>query len=254
MSPFAVASITAACIFGGALLGFALRRVVPVAHLDQDARDAIKLSAGTISLLAALVLGLLVSSAKNNFDATSDAMTRGGATVILLDRALARYGPESQPIRAELRGLVAAMIEIVWPEHHPRGSALDLLERGRPPMERVLEEIAALEPRTDAQRASQAEAERFAKDLLLSRWLQLEQAQAPLPAAFLRILVLWLTLLYVSFGLLAPRNATVLAVMFLGALSLGTALFVVLEMNDPMNGFIKISSGPMLKALEHLGQ
>src|SRR5512147_25327 len=104
MSPLAVASVTVACIFGGALLGSALRRIVPDAHLTDEARDAIKVSAGTISLLSALVLGLLVSSAKGNFDATNDAVTQGGAKVILLDRALARYGPESQPVREELRG------------------------------------------------------------------------------------------------------------------------------------------------------
>ena len=91
-------------------------------------------------------------------------------------------------------------------------------------------------------------------EILLLRWTQIEQAQTSMPTAFLVILLFWLTMLYVSFGLIAPRNATVVAVLFIGALSVGTAIFLILEMNEPLGGSIKISSGPMLKALEHLGQ
>jgi hypothetical protein len=203
--------------------------------------------------MAALVLGLLVSSAKSSFDATNAAVTHSGARCILLDRVLAHYGTEAAGIRRDLRGAVVAGIAMLWPEEHPRASGLEALERASA-MEAMLEKIRTLEPRSDTQRALQAQALQIGNEILLNRWLQIERAQTSPPEIFLRILLFWLTMLYVSFGLIAPRNATVVVVLFVGALSLATAVFLILEMNHPLSGIIKISSGPMRKALEHLGQ
>jgi len=97
-----VALIAFVCIFGGALLGLFLRTLLPEHHLRDDSRDALKLGAGLIATLVALVLGLLVSSAKSSFDAMNSGLTELGAKVILLDRILAQYGPETM----EARGLV----------------------------------------------------------------------------------------------------------------------------------------------------
>jgi hypothetical protein len=253
MNPLTAALTSVGCIFSGVLLGMALSKKLPDAQLSADSRDAVKLSAGMISLMAALVLGLLVSSAKGNFDTTNAAVTQGGAKVILLDRVLAHYGPETEEVREELGRSVAAMLDVLWPHERPRDSGLDVLERASP-METMLDDIRRLEPRNDAQRALQAQALQLGNEILLSRWVQIEQAQTPLPMAFLGILLFWLTMLYLSFGLIVPRSATVIAVMFIGAVSLATAVFLILEMNSPMEGFIRVSSGPMRKALEHLGQ
>jgi hypothetical protein len=252
MSPFTVAVTSAGFILGGALAGMALSRMLPDEHLSSDSRDAIKLGSGMISLMAALVLGLLVSSAKSNYDAASAAVTQGGARIILLDRVLAHYGPESEPVRDELRRSLGAALELLWPVERRTEPALQILERDAP-MEKVLDEIRALTPRTDAQRALHAQAQQLGNEILLSRWIQVEQARATLPRMFLQILVFWLTMLYLSFGLIAPRNATVLGVLFVGALSLATAFFLVLEMDDPMEGMIQVSSAPMRKAFEQLG-
>ena len=253
MTSVSAAVVSGACIFGGALLGMVLGKVVPPEHLSSDSRDAIKIGAGMISLMAALVLGLLVSSAKNNFDATNAAITQGSARVILLDRVLARYGAESEDVRRDLRSGVETNIAMLWPDERSADSGLVALEHSTA-MERVLEKIRGLTPRSDAQRALQLQAQQLGNDILLSRWVQIEQARTTLPAAFLRILLFWLTMLYLTFGLIAPRNGTVTAVLFFGALSLATAVFLILEMNDPTRGAIRISSGPMRNALEHVGQ
>jgi hypothetical protein len=242
-----------ACIFGGALVGMALSRILPADHLSAESRDAVKVGAGMISLLAALVLGLLVSSAKSNFDAANAAITQGGAKVILLDRALAHYGPETAKVRMDLREAVEDLVEMLWPEEHWRPSDLSAAESAHTG-DRMLNEIRSLKPQTDAQRTLQMQALQLGDEIQLIRWLQIEQAQTSLPTAFLEILLFWLTMLYLSFGLIAPRNATVVGVLFIGALSLATSLFLILEMNDPMSGVIKISSGPMRKALEQIGE
>ena len=252
MNSTVIALVSVACIFGGTLLGLALRKILPADHLSTDSKDAVKVGAGMISMMSALVLGLLVSSAKQNFDSANSAVVQGGARVILLDRVLASYGPESKALRVELRQGVAAMIELMWPEERLE-NPMSVFERA-PLMEQVQRKIRELEPQSDTQRRLQEQALDICNEILLSRWVQIEQAQTTLPTPFLVILLFWLTMLYMSFGLIAPRNVTVLTVMFVGALALATALFLILEMDRPMAGTIKVSSAPMRKALEHLGR
>ncbi len=253
MSGTTIAIISGACIFGGTMLGLAVRRMLPDHHLSDDSKDAIKVGAGMISMMAALVLGLLVSSAKSNFDATNAALTQGGAKVILMDRLLASFGPETKEIREDLRKGVSGFIELLWPEEGSAELGMQTFERTYG-MEQVLRKLRALKPQTETQKTVLAQVQQLGLEMMLTRWLQIEQAQVPLPLAFLVILLFWLTLLYTSFGLLAPRNATVITMMFLGALALATALFLIVEMSRPMAGAIKVSSGPMRKVLEHLGR
>jgi len=248
-----IALITAGCIFSGTLLGLALSKMVPGHHLNPDSKDAVKMGAGMITMMAALVLGLLVSSAKSTFDSTNAAITQCGAKVILMDRLLASYGPEAKEVREELRRAVTAGLQMLWPEEFSGDLNMNAFERATT-MEKLLEQIRGLRPQSEAQRASQAQAQALGHEILLTRWLQIEQASVPLPRPFLVILLFWLTLLYTSFGLLAPRNATVITIMFLGALALATALFLIVEMSRPMAGAIKVSSAPMRKAAEHLGR
>jgi hypothetical protein len=253
MTGIGIALVTAACVFGGALLGLELRRIVPGPHLQDESKDAVKVGAGMISLMAALVLGLLVGSAKSKFDSATAAMIEGGAKAILLDRALANYGPEAKPLREALRESVASSLELLWPEEGLSEATLKAFER-RANLEQVMASVGKLQPQTDAQRGLREDAQKLCQDLLFIRWLQIEQAQADLPLAFLVILLFWLTTLHLSFGLLAPRNATVLSMMFISALALATAMYLIVEMNRPMSGAIKVSSGPIRKALEHLGR
>ena len=111
MTPTLIALAFAGSIVAGALLGMTLGRLLGPDQLSVESKDAIKLGAGTISLMSALVLGLLVSSAKSNFDATNDALTQGAAKIILLDRMLQRYGAEAAPVREELGRVVARGLE-----------------------------------------------------------------------------------------------------------------------------------------------
>src|SRR5437763_15834218 len=116
MSSLSIGLICVGCIFGGALLGLLLQGLLPEHHLRDTSKDTVKVAAGMIATLSALVLGLLVGSAKSSFDATNTAMIQNGAKIILLDRALAAYGPETKGARDQLRRAVIGGIEIFWPE------------------------------------------------------------------------------------------------------------------------------------------
>lgn len=253
MSSQTIFLISAGCIFGGALLGLLLHGLLPEHHLRDASKDTVKVGAAMIATLSALVLGLLVGSAKNTFDTAEAEMTQGGAKIILLDRLLADYGPETKAAREQLRRTVATQIEDLWPEEKTGASGLAAFERTGG-LEAVQMTLLKVMPTTDAQRQLFAAAQQICGDLRQTRWLLVEQTQSPIPIPFLVVLLFWLTVLHVSFGMLAPRNATVVAVLLICALSVSGAIFMILEMSHPLDGMIKVSSAPMRKALEHLGQ
>lgn len=253
MTSLTIGLISTACIFGGALLGMSLRRVLPGHHLDEATENTVRLGAGMIATLTALVLGLLVSSAKSSFDVMNAGITQGSAKIIMLDRTLAAYGPDAKEVREDLRHAMAAVIEMVWPKEGDRKSGLMAYEWATSG-ERFLQKLRALKPVNDEQRQLLAQALQLGRDMTETRWLIIEQAQASLPMPFLVVLLFWLIMLFVTFGMFAPRNATAISVLLVCALSVSAAIFLILEMNRPFAGTIEISDAPMRKALEHLGQ
>jgi len=256
MTAFTIALISTACIFGGVLLGLWLQNFLPDHHLSNESKDTIKLGAGLLATLSALILGLLVSSAKGTFDTMNAQVTQGAAKLIYLDRLLADYGPETKADREFLRASTTAGIAAIWPEEKlstTQATGLSAYEKMNS-METLQLKLLQLTPTNVVQRQMFTQAEGVCQDLRQSRWMVVEQAQNRLPMPFLAILLFWLTALHFSFGLFAPRNAMVLAVMFTCAVSVSGAIFLILEMNHPLSGIIKVSSAPMLKALQHLGQ
>lgn len=253
MTSLTIGMIAAGCICGGALLGFGLQRVLPKHHLSKEAQDMIKLAVGVIATSTALVLGLLVSSSKAQFDAMGSRLVQFGANVIILDNALAEYGPEAKPVRDQLRQSVEATLQRVWPEERTGGSAMKAIERANV-IDAFRAALRTLKPVTDEQRALLAQAHQIANDISRSRWVLIEESQRGLPPILLGVLVFWLALLFVSFGLFAPRNVTVTLALFVSACSMAAAIFLVLEMNSPLDGLMKISSAPLHKALELMGQ
>lgn len=245
--------ISAGCIFGGALLGLLLSRLLPEDHLRDRSKATLKVVTGMIATLAALVLGLLISSANTFFDAVDTAVTHSAARVILLDRTLASYGPETKEAREQLRRTILSGIEMFWPKEKSEGPGLKAFERTTS-MEELQAKIRELNPTTDVQRELRAEAEKFSGEMLEARWLLIAQAQHTLPATFLVVLLFWLTMLHTGFGVLAARNPTVISALMISALSVSGAMFLILEMYQPLDGMIKVSNAPLRKALELLGR
>jgi len=253
MNSISIALVSATCIFSGALIGLGLQRLLPGHHLSKETQDIVKLSAGTIATLTALVLGLLVSSAKSSFDTMNNGIVQSSAKIILLDRALARYGAETKAAREQLKRVIAAGIEMVWPTEKTGVPALTAVERANG-MELLQDKLNELTPQNDTQRRALAQAQQIAGDVSQTRWLLIEQEQNQLPLPLLVILVFWLALLFVSFGLFSPSNITALTVLFLGACAISAAIFLVLELDRPLEGFIKVSSAPLRNALQHINQ
>jgi hypothetical protein len=251
MSSVTISLIVLACVFGGALLGIFLHAVLPQHHLSSETKDIVKLGMGLVGTMAALVLGLLVASAKGSYDTQGAEVTQLAANVALLDRVLANYGPEAKEIRNLLRAAVARALDQMWSKDDTRTARLTPTSAGG---EILYDKIQALSSNNELQRSLQAQATSIAMDIGKTRWLMYAQATNTVSLPLLIVLVLWLTVIFVSFGLFAPFNATVVASLFVSALSVSGAIFLILEMYTPYSGMIAVSSAPLRAALAQLGQ
>jgi hypothetical protein len=253
MSPGVDAFIVLVSVFGSGLLGLSLRSVLPARHLQEDSLGMVRLCTGVIATLAALVLGLLVASAKTNYDRVNDEVTQAAAAVVLLDRTLAQFGPQTAEARTLLHTAVASVANTVFSEHGRGVADLDdprRLAAG----DKLQSELRKLAPEDDVQRTLQARALELANDVAKMRLLTVTQAQGSIPAGFLIVLLLWLAIMFAGFGLVTARNPTVVVTLFLCALSLAGAIFMIEELNRPLEGFLKISGAPIQYALTHIGQ
>jgi hypothetical protein len=233
------------------MLGMWLRSILPEHQLNAETKDVVKVGAGLIGTMAALLLGLLVASAKSAYDARGNELTQMAANTVLLDRALVHYGPAAAPIRGLLKVAVARMIDQVWGQDSAdAGVALPALQ----PLGVVYDKVQELEPHSDAQHAIQSQAESILVNLGQERLLLFAQSGTSISTTFLVVVVSWLTLLFVSFGLFAPRNATATVALLLAAISVAGALFLILELDHPFSGVIQISSAPLRNALLVLGR
>jgi hypothetical protein len=248
MSSITVRLIVFACVFGGALLGILLHAILPPNHLSSETKDIVKLGMGLVGTMSALVLGLLVASAKSSYDTQSAELTQLSANIALLDRGLALYGLETNETRALLRDVVVRFHNQMWSK--------DAASRLAPPSggEILYEKLQGLSPKNDTQRSLQSQALSLVVDMGKARLLMYEQATGAVSLPLLVVLVLWLSVIFISFGLYAPFNATAVGSLFLAALSVSGAIFLILEMYSPYTGVIQISDAPLRAALAHVGQ
>jgi hypothetical protein len=251
MTSITISLIVFGCVFGGALLGLLLHPVLRPHHLSNESKDIVKLGMGLVGTMAALVLGLLVASAKGAYDTQGAELTQLAANVALLDRVLAHYGPETKEVRDLLRDAVTRVVNQVWPKDGasdapapPRSSGGDI----------VYDKIQGLSPKNDTQRSLQSQALSIAMDAGKLRQLMFAQATAAVSIPVLVVLVLWLTVIFMSFGLFAPFNAIVVSSLLVSALSVSGAIFLILEMYTPYSGVIAISGAPLQATLAQLGQ
>jgi len=251
VSEIASGVIAFVCVLGGTLTGMLIRRILPEDHLSGDSKDTVRIGMGLIATLCALVLSLLLSSAKNSFDEKNSAIAQGGAKCILLDRVMASYGPETQPIRQMLRQSIITRMEMIRPEHKANTYKISDFEKSSS-VELVAAKLRELAPKNDLQQTFQSEALQLCREILQMRWLVIEQSQVSLPAAFFVVLLFWLAILFGSIGLFAPPNKTVLAVLVVCAISVGGAIFLIEEMNRPLAGLVRVSVAPLVKAVENM--
>lgn len=250
MTPVFAALVALACTIGGALAGMLLRARLPEHHFDADSKDVVKLVMGLIATISALVLGLLIASAQSAFSQQGSDLQKVAADLIQLDRLLGMYGAETRESRDLLRQGVVAIHRQTWTEGGIRTEKLEASVHSTG-FFNVLQKLA---PATDTQRFIQAQVFQLSADIDKMKLLMFERAHGSISWPFLVVLVLWISTLFLGFGLFAPLHTTIVAAFLVGALSVSAAIFLILELSQPYSGVITLSDEPFRDALAHIGR
>ena len=250
MDPIVTSIIVFICSFGGALLGMFLSTRLPGHHLSDKSAEVLKLATALIGTMTALILGLQLSSAKDSFNAVSDEVAQASANIILLDRILAHYGPEAQPIREAIKANTERVLEQVWPSAPLSGAQPLRVEE----KDAIYDALQTLSPTTEAQRSLKSHAIEIAFAIGQTRWLIIAKQSSTISALVVAVLVFWLTIIFMSFGLFAPGNTTVVVSLCLCAVSIAAAVFLLLELYTPFSGVLRVSDAPLRTAVSFLGR
>ena len=256
MNELLVSTLVVAAILGAAWIGGSLRSVLPQDHLTDDTKDMVKIGIGFLATLAAMVLGLLIASAKSSYDTKVAEIEQLSAKVILLDRNLRDFGADVDPVRARVRSVLTDQMLPRW-----ELGTLDLASPaqtaaspGPAALHEVISALRVLTPTSDVQRLARDRAIGLCEDLMQTRVLLVEQSGRTIPMPFLVVLVFWLAAITASLTLFAPRNGILVVIVIVCAMSFGSAIFLVLEMDQPYTGVIRISDAPVRTALKFLSQ
>jgi hypothetical protein len=247
------AGLASACaVFGAGMAGLYLFRWLPAHHRTAETRDVVRLGMNMISILAALALGLLIASAKGTFDRADQQLRDYAADITQLDQTLRRYGPETAPIRAELLHYSDFVVSTTWPEQGEADNhELESRDAGDS-LDGVLGAILALPQHTEQQGWLRTRALDLASRIIHTRWMLLISQHGTLSPVLVVLVVSWIAFIFASFGLDAPRNATVVTALLVCSLSIGAAIYVILDMETPFDSPITVSGEPMKSALDHL--
>jgi len=244
MSAIALSCVAFLCIAGSALLALFL----PGHRLSTDAKDVVKLGTGLIGTIAALVLGLLIASAKNSYDTQSTQIKQMTANIVLLDNLLVQYGRETGDLRNLIRRSVANLADRMWRENASDAAATTPFQASAA-AEAFFGKLQQLSPQNDTQRSLQARAIQISTDIAQTRLLMFAETDNSLPMPFLVVLIFWLSMIFASFGLFAQPSRTIAALLVAFALSAAGAIYLVLELGQPFAGLMQISSAPLRNAL-----
>ena len=240
-------------LFGCAMLGMFVRTRLPNQHLDSDSKDVLRLATGIIATLSAMVLGLLISTTKIAFDRLNNDLKQSSGQVLQLDRALAQYGPETAEIRDLIKKYYTGSLELILSGEE---SALEKLEsrEKQEALESIPAKINALSPRDSVQKTQQAHALAILSQLSNTRFANIVQIGGTVPPPLLVVLLFWLAMLLIGFGLFSPRHLTGAMGLFACSLCLSGALVLLIELDQPLTGLIRVNEVPMRNAISHLGE
>jgi ABC-type amino acid transport system permease subunit len=254
MFALAVSGIAFVCAIGAGLFGMWLGPRLPADHVSDEAMEIAKMALAILGTLTALVLGLLIASAKSSLDGKIEQLKQAAARTVELDRTLAQYGPETKEMRDRLQKIAESRVRWMWPGHDvtaemeeesiSRGHGIELIQR----------QLLGLTPRDEAQRWFKTTALDISNDIAETRWMGLLNISGGIQTPFLVVLIFWLTAIFASIGIFSPRNAHMVATLAVCALSVSGAIFLIVEMDRPFSGFIEVPISAVAPAVNELNK
>src|SRR5262245_334309 len=250
LNPLIVGGVVFAVILGGAFAGWVLRRRLPPHHLTDETKSLVSVSMAVVATVSALVLGLLISNANSSFISLGGQVTTLSAEILRLDQILRRYGPDTTPARETLKRYAENKAIDLFPDdpadvHLGNPSTYELLQQ-------LEDSMLELKPANPRDQWWLGQALTLAAKIGDTRWQLAQQVGQGTPKAFLALLVFWLTLLFASFGLFAPRNLISGVTLTLCALAVAGAVGMILELEKGFGELVHISPQPMRQAAKAL--
>jgi hypothetical protein len=252
-----IPTLIAIAIFAGASLalhaGQRLAARLPSNHLAGDMRSAAQVGIGMLATLAALVLGLMITSAKGSFDDRDHEIVEVATSAVLLDRALAGYGASAQAARVELKSMATEIASRVSAGGNVTEAEFRTPLKTVANLTHLQETILSLVPATDAQRWFQQRALALSSDMGHLRVLTVERGDHTVPTTLLVVIAAWVILIFFGLGVFVAANRTITTTLVVCAFAFATAILLVLELDTPYSGIIGISGRPLANALAELG-
>jgi hypothetical protein len=249
VSSVLIAISVAVLTFGSGILGLYFQKRLPIEHMSGGSRDMILGVIGLVTLLLALVLGTLVGNTYAFFANQKSELETYASRAVLLDRALARYGPEAKPVRDQLKAALTESYELFWKaaEIDPKQLGVEVAVKRYEP---IGDSIAALNPLTAAQKEALSAANLNLGLMEQTRILMSLQLASPISWSLVFIVVAWSMFLFCGFGVLSGSNPTTIAVLGLGAISVASAIFLILDLSQPHSGLFRVSPAALEQTIE----
>jgi hypothetical protein len=241
MSSTAAFQASFASILIGAAIGMVLRRTLPADLLEGGSKEAIRLGAGFLSTLAALVIGLMIASAKNTYDSQNTNIRQLGTNAVLVDEMLTQYGPEAKVARTLLREIIPSATARIWRENASGKGGGSAFVVGAT-AERFYGAVEGLRPANPEQTSLKSRIIQLTTDMGRTRLLVFTQGDDAIPLPFFVVLVFWLVAIFASFSLFAEPRPIVIASTLVFALSVSSALFLIVDLSHPFQGLMQISN------------
>ena len=249
MSSTAAFLVSFASILIGAAIGMGLKRLLPAGVLDGGSKEAVRLGAGFLSTLSALVIGLMIASAKNSYDTQNSNIRQLGANVVLVDQMLLKYGPETKTARALLRELISTAASRIWQENAERNRhESTFVVSGT--ADRFYNAVESLTPANDEQASLKSRIVQATTEIGRTRILVFTQSDNAIPVPFFIVLTFWLVVIFASFSVFAEPSPIVIASILVFALSVSSALCLIVDLSQPFDGLMQISNHHLRMVLQ----
>ncbi|PJO48146.1 hypothetical protein CWE02_10545 [Brucella pituitosa] len=242
-----------------AAAGAFLRIRLPAPHRSSESVDFLRIVTALLVTFVALVLSLLLASELTSYNTSSHDRNHYAANLTQLDGCMRDFGPELSEQRQQLHGYTAAVIASTWPEE-PRPTEVNYPDTSQFPlvgeapvltgvMNGIGIALAALQPQDPLHQALATRCKDIFANVTAARWTVIEDTQGSLSEPFAGVLMFWLTMMFLSFGLQAPRNSLSFCIVAIAIASVISVVFVILDLDLPYGGIFGISSHSMRFAL-----
>ncbi len=235
--------------FGSGFLGLHLQKRLPTHHMSGGSKDMILAVIGLVTLLLALVLGTLVGNTYTFFKTQETEVEVMASRALLVDQALVQYGPAAKPVHHRLKEELTQSHDLFW--GHARSDPAQFnVDVAVSRWGGMSNDLDALEPTTAVQKEALGAAKANLGLMEQTRLLMSLQLSSLIGKPLVISVIAWSAFLFLGFGVLSGTNPTTIVALALGAISVASAMFLILDLSQPYSGLFRVPSAAIVQTIE----